>query len=325
MKHTTFIFLFVAIFGAATAQQTEITLSRSDYKMQDGQPVVTNDSLLRMLHRGTVKTVYWETPHNGRKVLKAYRDYSYPAPTDCDGYLWMFNDTTLCFHSPADSVLPYKPLWTTDYIFRNLKYSKSVAEIHHCTHVEDFCEYECRGEIDDGNHEFPASAIVFIYSEESYYIPINGGSNWDDIKLGDSVCLTMTVYRDRRGHYEEKPYAEVTAVKRICIESEVDTLGRIFCYSGDTIVFTHKDANWKWEQHSFYAATGDSSVKFVEYWPLLQMNEAFCQQINKKNIRFVERYDRCNHRWRKIYAPRRKRNSAETQQEPACTLTLEEI
>nr|MCR4931370.1 hypothetical protein [Bacteroidales bacterium] len=230
----------MAFFGAATAQQTEITLSRSDYKMQDGQPVVTNDSLLQMLHRGTVKTVYWETPHNGTKVLKAYRDYPYPAPKDCDGYLRMFNDTTMWFYSPTDSVLPYQQLWTTDHLFRNVKYRKGIAKMKHCTRVEDFCEYECRGEIDDGSHEFPASAIGFIYSEESYYIPVNGDCNWKDIELGDSVCLTLTVYRDRRGHYEEKPYAEVTDIKRIRVNGEVDTLGRIFCYSGDTIVFTHK-------------------------------------------------------------------------------------
>ena len=324
MKHTTVFLLFMAIFWTATAQQTEVILGRSDYKMQDGLPVVTNDSLLRILHRSPVKTVYWETPHNGRKVLKAYRDYNYPLPTDCDGYLLMFNDTTLWFHSPVDSVLPYRPLWTTDYLFRKLKYRKGVAEIRHCTRVEDFCEYECRGEIDDGSHEFPASATVFIYSEESYYIPINGGCNWDDIELGDSVCLTMTVYRNRRGHYEEKPYAEVTAIKRIRVEGEMDTLGRIFCYSGDTIVFTHKDARWNWEQRSSFAATGDSSVEFVEFWPILQMSEAFCRQINRKDIHFVERYDRGNHRWRKIYAPRRKRNPDETPQVPACTLILEE-
>lgn len=265
MKHTTVFLFFIAIFWAATAQQSEITLSRSDYKMQYGLPVVTNDSLLRMLHRGTVKT-----------------------------------------------------------LFRKLKYRKGVAEIRHCTRVEDLCEYECRGEIDNGNHEFPASAIVFIYSEESYYIPINGGCNWDDIELGDSVCLTMTVYRDRRGHYEEKPYAEVTAIKRIRVEGEVDTLGRIFCFSGDTIVFTHKDVHWNWEQRSSFAATGDSSVEFVEFWPILQMSEAFCRQINRKDIHFVERYDRGNHRWRDIYVPQRKRNPDETQQVPACKLILEE-
>lgn len=322
MKRLAPILLMLCATLTARAQEDTLTILRKDYRNDDGRTVIVNKPLLQRLHKGNVQTVKLETPHNGFKVLKPHlRQYQNTEPTGCDGFLIMWDTTRLWFNSQADSCLPYRRKWTTDYLFRGLEYSDGIAVLRHHARVSDICEYECRGEFDDGNHEFPSSAICFNYADEYYYIPVDDDC-WKDsveIDLGDSVCLTMTVYRDRKGEVGEQPYAEVTDMRRIRTEGEIDTIGRVIGY-GDTLYITHLDGYWAWSRYLTSDMAKEFGLSADEYYIVLNMNETFCKRMKIRFFRRVDYYNRGNRIWHE-YLPL-KNTGVQNPDFDNCTLWL---
>ena len=77
--------LLLAVSLTASAQNSQLTLRKGDYRM-DGNLVVTNDSILQRIRSERFDAIRLETPHNGFKLLKS-RYWRGPSdePADCDG------------------------------------------------------------------------------------------------------------------------------------------------------------------------------------------------------------------------------------------------
>lgn len=191
----------------------------------------------------------------------------------------------------------------TQGLFDKLDYRDGVATLQIHARLTDIGMYEPRGEIDTIEHEFPPSAVAFDYHHEGYYIAINDHLDLREIEFIDSVRMAITVWRDRKDIYGESPYAEVTAIERLRAEGEVDTLGRFLCYNGDTIVFTNEDARWEWRSFRNLHIGCSLPDDNIRYYVLLYLNDAFCQKMRVTLWRYVEYYDRGNHRWFVRYKP----------------------
>lgn len=195
-------------------------------------------------------------------------------------------------------------------LFDLLDYREGVATLQINARLTNIYMYEARGEIDTIVHEFPASAVAFVYEGKEYHsVGLNDSLELVDINYCDSVKMNIMVWRDRKDLMGRSPYAEVTAIERLRAVGEVDTLGRIFCQNGDTIVFTHEDARWGWEQHTFHAAAGDPPDEYIESWPVLHLNEDFCNKHKDMHISHVEYYDRCSYWWMEQYIPRKSKSA----------------
>ena len=222
--------LLLAVSLTAPAQNSQLTLRKGDYRM-DGDLVVTNDSLLQLLRTERFETIHLETPHNGFKLLKS-RYWRGPSeePADCDGTFVVEKDG-LVWLRDGNRMSIYRR-WEPDYLFRNAKEMIAVD-----VRLTDFGMYHPRGEDDTAtNHPYPATAVAFRHADEEYYIPIGDSVPWntEDATIHDSVRLTISIQRDRRGPHGESPYTEVVAMERIRVPGEVDTIGRFVCYNGAT-------------------------------------------------------------------------------------------
>ena len=167
--------------------------------------------------------------------------------------------------------------------------------------LTDIGMYYPRGEDDTATtHPYPATAIAFDYADEHYYIPLSDSIQWgyNEITLRDSVHLTISIQRDRRGPHGESPYTEVVAVERIRVPGEVDTIGRFVCYNGDTIYITNKEANWE----VFNYSVGDHPTLLpkhdnLETLHILHLRKPLAIKMMGVFFKYVQYYDRGNRQW----------------------------
>ena len=167
--------------------------------------------------------------------------------------------------------------------------------------LTDIGMYYPRGEDDTATtHPYPATAIAFDYADEHYYIPLSDSIQWgyNEITLRDSVHLTISIQRDRRGPHGESPYTEVVALERIRVPGEVDTIGRFVCYNGDTIYFTNKEANWE----VFNYSVGDHPTlrngwDDIETLHILHLRKPLAIKMMGVFFKYVQYYDRGNRQW----------------------------
>ena len=286
--------LLLAVSLTAPAQNSQLTLRKGDYRM-DGDLVVTNDSLLQLLRTERFETIHLETPHNGFKLLKS-RYWRGPSeePADCDGTFVVEKDG-LVWLRDGNRMSIYRR-WEPDYLFRNAKEMIAVD-----VRLTDFGMYHPRGEDDTAtNHPYPATAVAFRHADEEYYIPIGDSVPWntEDATIHDSVRLTISIQRDRRGPHGESPYTEVVAMERIRVPGEVDTIGRFVCYNGDTIYITNKEANWE----VFSYSVGDHQRLLPEHDNLetlciLHLRKPLSIKMMGVLFKYVQYYDRGNRQW----------------------------
>lgn len=183
-------------------------------------------------------------------------------------------------------------------LFDYLDYREGVATLQINARLTNIYMYEARGEIDTIVHEFPASAVAFVYEGKEYHnVGLNDSLELVDIDYRDSVKMTITVWRDRKDLMGRNPYAEVTAIERLRAVGEIDTIGRVIGY-GDTLYITHLDGRWEWRPY----LTSDSKfwgLSEDELYLVLHMDESFCIRIlmRRKPIRHVDYYDRGNRIW----------------------------
>ena len=184
-------------------------------------------------------------------------------------------------------------------LFDHLDYRDGVATLLINARLTDIGMYEPRGEIDTIVHEFPASAVAFVYEGKEYHsVGLNDSLELVDIDYRDSVKMTITVWRDRKDLMGRSPYAEVTAIERLRAVGEIDTIGRVIGY-GDTLYITHLDGRWDWKYCLTACWGGD-----LESCLVLHMNEDFCLQMRSKLFRRVDYYDRGNNNWHE-YLPQK--------------------
>ena len=286
--------LLTAVAFTASAQNHQLTLHKGDYRM-DGDLVVTNDSLLQLLRTERFDTIRLETPHNGFKLLKSHywRGQS-EEPADCDGIFDVKRDG-LAWLRDGNRMSIYRR-WEPDYLFRN---DKERIEVD--VRLTDFGMYHPRGEDDTATtHPYPATAVAFRHADEEYYIPIGDSVPWntEDATIHDSVHLTISIQRDRRGPHGESPYTEVVALERIRVPGEVDTIGRFVCYNGDTIYITNKEANWE----VFSYSVGDHQRLLPEHDNLetlciLHLRKPLSIKMMGVLFKYVQYYDRGNRQW----------------------------
>ena len=286
--------LLLAVSLTAPAQNSQLTLRKGDYRM-DGDLVVTNDSLLQLLRTERFETIHLETPHNGFKLLKS-RYWRGPSeePADCDGTFVVQKDG-LVWLRDGNRMSIYRR-WEPDYLFRNAKEMIAVD-----VRLTDFGMYHPRGEDDTAtNHPYPATAVAFRHADEEYYIPIGDSVPWntEDATIHDSVRLTISIQRDRRGPHGESPYTEVVAMERIRVPGEVDTIGRFVCYNGDTIYITNKEANWE----VFSYSVGDHQRLLPEHdnigtLRILHLRKPLAIKMMGVFFKYVQYYDRGNRQW----------------------------
>ena len=101
-------------------------------------------------------------------------------------------------------------------LFDLLDYREGVATLQINARLTNIYMYEPRGEIDTIVHEFPASAVAFVYEGKEYHnVGLNDSLELVDIDYRDSVKMTITVWRDRKDLMGRSPYAEVTAIERL--------------------------------------------------------------------------------------------------------------
>lgn len=286
--------LLTAVAFTASAQNHQLTLHKSDYRM-DSYLVVTNDSLLQLLRTERFDTIRLETPHNGFKLLKSHywRGQS-EEPADCDGIFDAKRDGLAWLRDGNRMSISRR--WKADYLFQH---AKDMIEVN--VRLTDIGMYYPRGEDDTATtHPYPATAIAFDYADDGYYIPISDSIHWrfDKITLRDSVHLTISIQRDRRGPHGESPYTEVVALERIRVPGEVDTIGRFVCYNGDTIYITNKEANWE----VFSYSVGDHQRLLPEHDNLetlriLHLRKPLSIKMMGVLFKYVQYYDRGNRRW----------------------------
>ena len=256
--------LLLAVSLTASAQNSQLTLRKGDYRM-DGNLVVTNDSILQRIQSERFDAIRLETPHNGFKLLKSHywRGQS-EEPADCDGTFVVEKDG-LAWLRDGNRMSIYRR-WHPDYLFQNAKEMITVD-----VRLTDFGMYYPRGEDDTATtHPYPATAIAFDYADDDYYIPISDSVPWnnEDATIHDSVHLTISIQRDRRGPHGESPYTEVVALERIRVPGEVDTIGRFVCYNGDTVCFTN-----------------------------LHLRKPLLKKMLGRFFKYVQYYDRGNRQW----------------------------
>lgn len=297
-KKVAYILLMLAAFSVS-AQSRQLTLHKSDYRM-DGYLIVTNDSLLQRLYTERFDTIWLETPHNGVKLLKPHSIFWSnwtEEPTNCDGTFSVNRDTNVWFRD--SNCISINQRWTTDFLFLN---AKDTLEVN--IRLTDIGMYYPRGEDDTATtHPYPSTAIAFRYADEDYYIPISDSIDWkpNEICLRDSVHLTISIQRDRLGPRGETPYTEVTAWERIHIPGEVDTIGRFVCYKGDTIYFTSREAYW--ETHIINDNPNQQNGWDEHIGPLfiLSLQENLCKKMQGVFFKHVQFYDRGNRWWTTNY------------------------
>ena len=286
--------LLLSVSLTAPAQNSQLTLRKGDYRM-DGDLVVTNDSLLQRIRSERFETIHLETPHNGFKLLKS-RYWRGPSeePADCDGTFVVEKDG-LVWLRDGNRMSIYRR-WEPDYLFRNAKEMIAVD-----VRLTDFGMYHPRGEDDTATtHPYPATAVAFRHADEEYYIPIGDSVPWntEDATIHDSVRLTISIQRDRRGPHGESPYTEVVALERIRVPGEVDTIGRFVCYNGDTIYITNKEANWE----VFSYSVGDHQRLLPEHdnigtLRILHLRKPLAIKMMGVFFKYVQYYDRGNRQW----------------------------
>ena len=286
--------LLLSVSLTAPAQNSQLTLRKGDYRM-DGNLVVTNDSILQRIRSERFETIHLETPHNGFKLLKS-RYWRGPSeePADCDGTFVVEKDG-LVWLRDGNRMSIYRR-WEPDYLFRNAKEMIAVD-----VRLTDFGMYHPRGEDDTAtNHPYPATAVAFRHADEEYYIPIGDSVPWntEDATIHDSVRLTISIQRDRRGPHGESPYTEVVAMERIRVPGEVDTIGRFVCYNGDTIYITNKEANWE----VFSYSVGDHQRLLPEHdnigtLRILHLRKPLAIKMMGVFFKYVQYYDRGNRQW----------------------------
>ena len=286
--------LLLAVSLTASAQNSQLTLRKGDYRM-DGNLVVTNDSILQRIRSERFDAIRLETPHNGFKLLKS-RYWRGPSdePADCDGTFVVEKDG-LAWLRDGNRMSIYRR-WHPDYLFQNAKEMITVD-----VRLTDFGMYYPRGEDDTATtHPYPATAIAFDYADDDYYIPISDSVPWntEDATIHDSVHLTISIQRDRRGPHGESPYTEVVALERIRVPGEVDTIGRFVCYNGDTIYITNKEANWE----VFSYSVGDYQRLLPEHDNLetlhiLHLRKPLAIKMMGMFFKYVQYYDRGNRQW----------------------------
>lgn len=290
--------LLLAVSLTASAQNSQLTLRKGDYRM-DGNLVVTNDSILQRIRSERFEIIRLETPHNGFKLLKS-RYWRGPSdePADCDGTFVVEKDG-LAWLRDGNRMSIYRR-WEPDYLFRN---DKERIEVD--VRLTDFGMYHPRGEDDTAtNHPYPATAIAFDYADDDYYIPISDSVPWntEDATIHDSVHLTISIQRDRRGPHGESPYTEVVALERIRVPGEVDTIGRFVCYNGDTVCFTNREANWQVINYS----VGDQPTlrngwDDIETLHILHLRKPLLKKMLGRFFKYVQYYDRGNRQWTAKY------------------------
>ena len=286
--------LLTAVAFTASAQNHQLTLHKGDYRM-DGDLVVTNDSLLQLLRTERFDTIRLETPHNGFKLLKSHywRGQS-EEPADCDGIFDVKRDGLAWLRDGNRMSISRR--WKADYLFQH---AKDMIEVN--VRLTDIGMYYPRGEDDTSTtHPYPATAIAFDYADEHYYIPLSDSIQWgyNEITLRDSVHLTISIQRDRRGPHGESPYTEVVALERIRVPGEVDTIGRFVCYNGDTIYITNKEANWE----VFNYSVGDHPTlrngwDDIETLHILHLRKPLAIKMMGVFFKYVQYYDRGNRQW----------------------------
>lgn len=282
--------LLTTVAFTASAQNHQLTLHKSDYRM-DSYLVVTNDSLLQLLRTERFDTIRLETPHNGFKLLKSHywRGQS-EEPADCDGIFDVKRDGLAWLRDGNRMSISRR--WKADYLFQH---AKDMIEVN--VRLTDIGMYYPRGEDDTATtHPYPATAIAFDYADDDYYIPISDSIHW--ITLRDSVHLTISIQRDRRGPHGESPYTEVVALERIRVPGEVDSIGRFVCYNGDTIYITNKEANWE----VFSYSVGDHQRLLPEHdnigtLRILHLREPLSIKMMGVFFKYVQYYDRGNRQW----------------------------
>lgn len=287
----TILCLLTAVAMTASAQNHQLTLHKGDYRM-DGYLIVTNDSLLHLLRAKPFDTILLETPHNGFKLLKSHywRGQS-EEPADCDGTFVVERDGLAWLHDGNHMSISQR--WRADYLFQNVG---EMVEIN--ARLTDIGMYYPRGEYDTATvHPYPATAIGFDYADEGYYIPLDDSIQWgyNEITLRDSVHLTISIQRDRRGPHGESPYTEVVALERIRVPGEVDTIGRFVCYNGDTIYITNKEANWEVFSYSVgdhqRLSHGHADIGALH---ILHLREPMIVKMMGVFFKYVQYYDRGN-------------------------------
>lgn len=286
--------LLLAVRLTAPAQNSQLTLRKGDYRM-DEDLVVTNDSLLQRIRSERFDAIHLETSHNGFKLLKS-RYWRGPSeePADCDGTFVVEKDG-LVWLRDGNRMSIYRR-WVPDYLFRN---DKERIEVD--VRLTDFGMYHPRGEDDTATtHPYPATAVAFRHADEEYYIPIGDSVPWntEDATIHDSVRLTISIQRHRGGSFGESPYTEVVALERIRVPGEVDTIGRFVCYNGDTIYITNKEANWE----VFSYSVGDHPTlrngwNDIETLHILHLRKPLAIKMMGVFFKYVQYYDRGNRQW----------------------------
>lgn len=290
--------LLLSVSLTAPAQNSLLTLRKGDYRM-DGDLVVTNDSILQRIRSERFETIRLETPHNGFKLLKSHywRGQS-EEPADCDGIFDVKRDGLAWLRDGNRMSISRR--WKADYLFQH---AKDMIEVN--VRLTDIGMYYPRGEDDTATtHPYPATAIAFDYADEHYYIPLSDSIQWgyNEITLRDSVHLTISIQRDRRGPHGESPYTEVVAMERIRVPGEEDTIGRFVCYNGDTVCFTNREANWEVINYS----VGDHPTlrngwDDIETLHILHLRKPLLKKLLGRFFKYVQYYDRGNRVWTAKY------------------------
>lgn len=290
--------LLLAVSLTASAQNSQLTLRKGDYRM-DGDLVVTNDSILQRLRNERFEAIRLETPHNGFKLLKShYWRGPSEEPADCDGIFDVKRDGLAWLRDGNRMSISRR--WKADYLFQH---AKDMIEVN--VRLTDIGMYYPRGEDDTATtHPYPATAIAFDYADEHYYIPLSDSIQWgyNEITLLDSVHLTISIQRDRRGPHGESPYTEVVAMERIRVPGEEDTIGRFVCYNGDTVCFTNREANWEVINYS----VGDHPTlrngwDDIETLHILHLRKPLLKKMLGRFFKYVQYYDRGNRLWTSKY------------------------